>query len=248
MITVSIVSHGHGDMVSRLTEQLLRLPEISHVILTLNISETLNLPDDTRVQVIENKTPKGFGANHNAAFKRCDTDFYCVVNPDIELTENPFPVLLAALVQHPAALVAPRVVSPEGTPEDSWRHFPSPLDLLLKAFSRYDGTYPDAEVTERFAPDWIAGMFLLFQSKEFAAVNGFDERFFLYYEDVDLCARLRRAQRGLIGCSSVQVVHKAQRASWSSWRYRHYHLTSIARYFSRDWRRLFPTLLRGLDP
>jgi N-acetylglucosaminyl-diphospho-decaprenol L-rhamnosyltransferase len=91
-------------------------------------------------------------------------------------------------------------------------------------------------------------MFLLFQSKEFAAVNGFDERFFLYYEDVDLCARLRRAQRGLIGCSSVQVVHKAQRASWSSWRYRHYHLTSIARYFSRDWRRLFPTLLRGLDP
>jgi GT2 family glycosyltransferase len=79
-------------------------------------------------------------------------------------------------------------------------------------------------------------------TEQFLSLDGFDEGFFLYYEDVDICARLQAG--GIIGCTDAQVVHKAQRASWHSWRYRRYHLTSIARYFSRDWRRCFPATLR----
>ena len=244
MITVSVVSHGHGAMVTHLSARLLELPEVAHLIVTLNIDEVLDLPNDPRLELVRNAVPKGFGANHNAAFTRCETEQYCVVNPDIELPENPFPVLVLSLNAPLNALAAPLVLGTSGQIEDSWRRFPSPLSLVLKAFFRDDGTYPDAHKSEFFAPDWTAGMFLLFKASDYAQIGGFDERFFLYYEDVDICARLHAAERGIIGCTRVQVVHKAQRASWQSWHYRRYHLTSLTRYFSRSWRRIFPAALR----
>lgn len=244
MITVSVISHGHGSMVTRLTAQLLTLPEVARVIVTLNIEEALALPEDPRVQIIRNTSPVGFGKNHNTAFALCKTRFYCVVNPDIELMQNPFPALTEILQDPAVALTAPLVCGAAGQIEDSWRKFPSPLGLVLKAFLQRDGAYPDTAQSERFAPDWIAGMFLLFKTQDYATVSGFDESFFLYYEDVDICVRLHAADRAIIGCTSAQVVHKAQRDSWHSWRYRRYHLTSITRYFSRDWRRVYPALLR----
>lgn len=245
MITLSIVSHGHGDMVARLTEQCLLLPEVSRVIVTLNIKEHLELPSgDARLLVLHNAAPKGFGANHNAAFASCETPFYCVVNPDIELQQNPFAILIAALKDPSTALAAPLVCSAQGEIEDSWRIFPSPFNLALKVLSRSDGTYADASKSAHFSPDWTAGMFLLFKAEDYAALKGFDEGFFLYYEDVDICARLHRAGRNITGCSDAKVIHHAQRASWHSWTYRRYHLMSILRYFSRDLRRLMPSLLR----
>lgn len=244
MLTVSVVSHGHGAMVAHLCGQLLALPELAQLIVTLNIEEPLELPQDARIEVLRNEHPKGFGANHNAAFAHCKTDMYCVVNPDIELPENPFPALLAALEDPSIALAAPVVLGASGGVEDSWRRFPSPFDLLLKALGRHDGTYSDVPSTGRFDPDWVAGMFLLFKAQDYAALGGFDERFFLYYEDVDICARLRTAKRGIAGCTEARIVHKAQRASWQNWRYRRYHLTSITRYFSRGWQRIFPATLR----
>ena len=244
MITVSIVSHGHGAMVAHLTEQFLSLPEVSQIIVTLNIDEPMELPRDGRIQMLRNETPKGFGANHNAAFELCKSDFYCVVNPDIELLENPFPVLVRALEDPAMALAAPLVLDAQGQIEDSWRRFPSPLSLGLKAFTRHKGTYSNATSAEYFRPDWTAGMFLLFGARDYVALGGFDEGFFLYYEDVDLCARLHRKRRGIIACTQAQVVHKAQRASWHSLEYRRYHLASIARYFRSDLRRLFPAMMR----
>lgn len=243
MVTVSIVSHGHGAMVARLCQQMLRLPDVAHLIVTLNIDEVLDLPDDARIELLRNASPRGFGANHNAAFALCKTLRFCVVNPDIELLEDPFPALLAALEDPSIALAAPLVVDGAGQIEDSWRRFPEPLGLFLKAVAGRRGTYADPPESGVFAPDWVAGMFMLFDATGFAAVNGFDDGFFLYYEDVDICARLRSQNRGIAGCAEARVIHKAQRASWQSWRYRRYHLASMARYFTRDWRRVFPSAL-----
>ncbi|MCS3744343.1 glycosyltransferase [Rhizobium sp. BK661] len=244
MITVSVVSHGHGHMVARLAEQLLTLPQVSCVVVTLNIEETLDLPREPRLRVVRNTAPRGFGANHNAAFELCKTPFYCVANPDIELRLDPFPALLQALNDPSAAVAAPLVLGPEGQIEDSWRRFPSPLDLGLKLFSFHRGTYPEAVRYSTFEPDWVGGMFLLFKSKEYLTLRGFDQEFFLYYEDVDICARIRGNGQKVVGSTEAEVVHRAQRASWRHWGYFSYHLASILRYFTRDWRRVFPAVLR----
>lgn len=238
MIAVSIVSHGHGLMVNKLVATLLECPEVSHIILTRNVPEKLDIPQSLRVQLIDNAVPQGFGANHNAAFSVCEHPFFCLLNPDVELPNNPFPVLLKSLNDNNAALVAPLVVSPDGRIEDSIRHFPTIRSLLVKSFGGGDGRYPVFPGHPDFYPEWVAGMFMLFRSVDFAQLQGFDEAFFLYYEDVDIC--VRAWQRGLkvAACPGGSVVHDARRDSRHSLRHGRWHLTSMVRYLWKHWGRL----------
>lgn len=99
MITISIVSHGHGEMVSRLLRQLLTCPEVSQIIVTWNIPEPIPSFKRGIIQYIENIAPKGFGANHNAAFMQCNQNYFCPLNPDVQLVTNPFPELLRSMAQ-----------------------------------------------------------------------------------------------------------------------------------------------------
>ena len=106
-VTISVVSHGHGQMVVQLLEQLLIFPEVAQIVLTCNIPEVLDIPSDIRIVVIKNNSPRGFSANHNAAFALCESPYFCPLNPDIEFTTNPFRPLLEALHSYRAALVVP---------------------------------------------------------------------------------------------------------------------------------------------
>ena len=86
---------------------------------------------------------------------------------------------------------------------------------------------------EAFRPDWAAGMFMLFRSDAFRRVNGFDENYHLYYEDVDICARLRAAGLCVVVDPRAQVVHFGGRRSHREMRYLRWHLASMMRFFSR---------------
>lgn len=238
MITISLVSHGHGNMVVKLISQLLECPEVSQIILTQNIAETIELPPIDKLEVIVNTVQAGFGANHNAAFKRCASPFFCVLNPDIILQKNPFPLLLEFLDNHNAVLAAPLVVSSDGKPEDSIRAFPTPLSLLIKASGGPDGRYQIDKKRGPLYPDWVAGMFMVFNSDQFRKLGGFDEGYFLYYEDVDICARIWKNGGKIIACPIVSVVHAAQRESHRNIRYLSWHLASMLRFFTKHLGRL----------
>lgn len=231
MISVSIVSHGHGDMVSRLVAQLQACPEVGQIIVTRNVPEALNVPGAT---IVDNPEPKGFGANHNAAFKLCDQPYWCVLNPDIELIGNPFPILLG-LLQHDRRLgmVAPLVRNPGGQIEDSVRRFPTVFSIMAKVLGVSEGRHPIDSSAEIVFPDWVAGMFMLYSSEAYEKLGGFDERYFLYYEDVDICARAWRARIGIAVATSVAVVHDARRTSHRNLRYLRWHLSSMLRFLLR---------------
>lgn len=234
MIAVSIVSHGHGAMVAKLVEQVLACPQVGQVIVTYNISEAHLVPPDERIEVIVNSSAKGFGANHNAAYQRAREPFWCVLNPDIELTGNPFPVLLEALRNDAVALVAPLIVNPEGAVEDSIRYFPTLVSLAEKFFGRDRSRYEVAVGGSDISPDWVAGMFMLFRAPAFAGLNGFDERYFLYYEDVDICWRVWLAGLRVVACPTASAIHDARRASRVSWRHRRWHLASMLRFLLKS--------------
>ena len=115
-VTVSIVSHGHGALVSPLLADLATHcgPGIS-VILTLNIPESLTVGDGAypfELKLIRNEAPKGFGANHNAAFARGKSPFFCVANPDVRLKSDPFPALMKAFNGDRIAVAGPLVRAP----------------------------------------------------------------------------------------------------------------------------------------
>ena len=229
-VAVSIVSHGHGMMVSRLIRQLQACPQVTQIILTLNVPEPELETQRGDVEVILNLTPKGFGANHNSAFLRSRAQYWCVINPDVEIDINPFVYLLPPLGTSGVDLVAPAVKSPSGKYEDSIRCFPSFFSILRKVLTGFTGAYTYTNTSDNFLSEWVAGMFMLFKSDTFLAIQGFDERYFLYYEDIDICVRLWKAGFKVLACPTVSVTHDARRASHANWRHRRWHIASMLRY------------------
>jgi GT2 family glycosyltransferase len=233
-ITLSVVSHAQNWLVNALLADLAQLREHElSIVVTQNVPDRDALTAPPGAEIIVNERPKGFGANHNAAFQRCRTPYFCVVNPDVRLNMDPFPPLLSALeAQGKAGVAGPQVCDPDGHTEDSARRFPTVLRLLGKLVpGRRGPDYP--AVGGPAAVDWVAGMFMLFHSDAFRAAGGFDERFFLYYEDVDLCRRLRERGLATVFHPGACVVHDARRASRRNPRLMAIHAASAARYLTR---------------
>jgi len=232
-VCVSVVSHLQSRLVKGLLDDLAaHCRDTVWVVLTLNVEESL--PFETGdfgypIELVRNRSARGFGANHNAAFRLCHGRAFGVLNPDIRLAADPFPALIEELERTGTGVVAPRIVDPAGRTEDSARRFPTLSGLAAKALGRAHAL--DYEIgSTPFSPDWVAGMFMLFRHDAFRAVAGFDERYFLYYEDVDICARLRAADYDVRLVPAVSAVHDARRASRSHWRHRAWHLRSVLRY------------------
>src|SRR5262245_37262762 len=124
-ITVSVVSHAQATLVEKLVADLAALSRRGlQIVLTLNVPEELpSLPSSVAVDLIRNPSPKGFGANHNAAFRLAKGELFCVVNPDIRLDADPFGPLAAELAEPKVGVAAPLVVNANGELEDSARRF-----------------------------------------------------------------------------------------------------------------------------
>lgn len=233
MISISIVSHGQFELARNLLDDLERFCQNFdfELILTLNLPEQVQVDDYYfPIIIIKNSNPNGFGENHNAAFKVAKGEFFCVVNPDVRLTSNLFVELMKFHLENNPGISAPVVTNPNGEIEDSARSFPSPISILSKALGV--SAYLKERHTEfQYQPDWVAGMFMLFKSNVFEDVGGFDERYFLYYEDVDICARLNLKGKHVLVCPTVNVIHDAQRASHKNLKYLRWHVTSMLRFF-----------------
>ncbi len=234
-ISISVVSHDQVGLVKNLFNDIDAFCQESSIelILTLNLKEALPFVKNEfsfPINVIRNTSPLGFAANHNRAFARSTGQFFCVINPDIRLKDNPLPVLLSNLQDSTVGLAAPLVVSSTGAIEDSARVFPTPFKIICKAFGGCkSGDY--LIKGEPIYPDWVGGMFMLFPRETYEKLHGFNERFFLYYEDVDLCARLRLLGYQVVLCPSAKVIHDAQRSSHTNFKYLSWHIASMLRFF-----------------
>ena len=240
LISVSIVSHGHAVLVAQLFDDLREhKPAGIEIILTLNLEEALPFDSDSfpfSVKTIRNASPRGFAANHNAAFKLANGEFFCVLNPDIRVTADPFLALVTELRDPVVGAVAPLILDADGSIEDSARPFPTLSSLVCKALGAEPKRYYEIG-DESISPDWVGGMFMLLRKDAFAAVDGFDARYHLYYEDVDLCARLRLAGYDIRLVPSASAVHLARRQSRRDLRYSLWHLSSMIRYILSGTRR-----------
>ena len=235
LVSLSIVSHGHGPLVHDLLGDIARYCRGIEVLLTVNVPERFPFEPTSfgfPLRLVANDRPRGFGANQNAAFRLARGRFFCVLNPDVRLESDPFPALTRALADDQVGVAAPVVLSPGGEIEDSARKYPTPLSVARKAFSRRPAL--DYHVgREPFSPDWVGGMFMLFRREVFERAGGFDERYFLYYEDVDLCRRLARLGYRAELVPAARVVHNARRRSrGGDVRHSLWHLSSMLRYFT----------------
>jgi len=235
-VHLSIVSHGQSRLASGLLADIAR--HCAHGNLTITVLS--NIPEEApavppalsgKVTCATNEAPAGFGANHNKVFAGCAAPFFCVLNPDLRLTSDPFSALLAAFADPQVAFAAPAALDPQGAIQDNARELPTPWSIASKFWSAPRG--PDYPVDGGAVnPDWVSGFFMLCRSSAFRELGGFDERYFLYYEDIDLCTRARLAGWKNAWLPGVTVVHDARRRSHRDAKYLLWHLRSITRFFS----------------
>jgi N-acetylglucosaminyl-diphospho-decaprenol L-rhamnosyltransferase len=236
-VTLSIVSHGHGAMVVDLLSdiQALHWPRDAYEVLL-----TLNMPEDSRLfspfqstlplHITTNTEAKGFGANHNAAFARSRGDAFAVVNPDVRLPRLDLNAWLAPLGQDQVAVCAPLARDSQGQLQDNARRFPTLWSLARRVLTGVRQPSYDPHTGPQHI-DWAAGYFLLLHREAFEQVDGFDEAYFMYMEDVDLARRLSRHGWKVLWDTTTHIIHDSQRASHRQWRHLGWHVRGAVRYF-----------------
>ena len=235
-VSLSIVSHGQFDIVSQLLEDLERFRFfIREIILTINIPEVIDIQAfENNIQVCMNRSPKGFGENHNRAFEASSGEFFVVLNPDLRIRNFEFPLFLEKLSAGNVGVITPIVENCSGEREDHVRPFPTVSQLLRRCsrllFPRLCQVEGQPEPLSSF---WVAGMFMGFNGSVFRDVGGFDQRYFMYLEDVDICAELRVAGYEIAIDYDNRVTHDARRGSRRNVRLFLIHCFSYLKYFKK---------------
>lgn len=235
LVSLSVVSHGQSELIKFLFADLNKLtPYNFEVIVTINFPENESVYEGHpfSVKIIRNSIPKGFGANHNAAFNKSIGQFFSIVNPDIRIPVLDLAALVGQFRNMKVGAIAPVILSAKGCVEDNARRFPTFIKLTRRFLLGSRG--PDYKwTTSPIEVDWLAGMFVIFRPTAFKALDGFDEkRFFMYFEDVDICARLWRSGWTVLLSPQASVVHCAQRASHRDIKHMRWHVTSAVRYLT----------------
>jgi len=249
-LSVVIVSHGHEAMLPDCVASLdAALAGVNAEILVID-----NLPDGGAaaalaghpVKVVTNRLPLGFAANLNAGARATNGRCLMFLNPDTCHREGQLADALAFLEGNPAiGLLGCRLVNSDGTPQQGFRRFPSPAVTLARGLSAdrwpwrprwyREALMEQASSEAPFQADWVFGAFMLVRRADFERSGGMDEGFRLYYEDVDLAWRLRRAGLQCWVFPSIAFVHEHQRSSarrpfsrtWC------WHVGSALRYFAK---------------
>ena len=187
----------------------------------------------------------GYGRAHNFAI-RCGlalgSDYHLVLNPDIHFSPDVLPAMLHYMeANREVGLLSPRVKYPNGHPQHLCKLLPTPLDLLIRRFCpplhRLTGRLAQYELHHSgydriMDVPALSGCFMLIRASVLRDVGGFDERFFLYFEDVDLTRRIGGVARTLY-FPHVSIVHDYGKGSYKSVRLTLCHTLSAIRYFNK---------------
>ncbi len=162
----------------------------------------------------------GFGAANNVALRRLDTPFVLLLNSDTLVGAGAVDALLDRLVASGAAAAGPRLIDGQGRPEISFGRMLSPwAELVQKTWlrlARSAGGWAQQAVARHVSRerdvDWVTGACLLLRREPAQAAGFFDERYFMYEEDVDLCAALRSRGGRVLFTPRAEVVHRRGRS------------------------------------
>lgn len=180
------------------------------------------------VSVVLNAENVGFARGVNAGVRRTSAPIVLVMNPDCRLLSGAVAALRRALNTHPdCAIAGPRILDPDGTLQGSARGDPDIWTGLFGRRQLLGRVLPWASVSRRNVVaddavksgvdsvdvDWVSGACMLIRREAFEAVGGFDERYFMYWEDADLCRRLRHAGHRVRYVPPATAVHRVGHSS-----------------------------------
>lgn len=253
-VDVVVVSFNSGERLRACVERLSHEPLIQ-VIVVDNASndDSRGVVADLPLRVVALERNVGFGAGCNVGWRTLGADVVLFLNPDAQISPDNVFRLADILQQSSAGAIAPRIVNEAGELEWSLRRFPKIRSVYGQALLAHhlfpkadwvDEVIRDPERYEREAPcDWASGACLLVRRDLLERIGGFDEDFFMYCEDVDLCRRLWDLGQSVVYTPSVVCTH-AGGASAPRWRLLHVLARSRIHYAQKHFGRMGATVYR----
>ncbi|UPA23150.1 glycosyltransferase family 2 protein [Candidatus Peribacteria bacterium] len=156
------------------------------------------LSDMPGVRILESAENIGYGNGNAIGLKQATSPYVLIINPDNELQPDALEIMFKEMEAHPdIGIVAPKLVHEDGTIRDSARAFPTLSDTVIKRtfLARHFHNRMDRYLQRKNDPntardvDWVVGACMLIRHDLLAQIGGFDPRFFLFFEDMDLCRR-----------------------------------------------------------
>lgn len=244
MIIASIVIYKHEQKdVMPTIESLFRIKAIDKIVLVDNSRDCdwANSLNDSRVDYLKSDGNYGFGFGHNLAIKKYanQCQYFLICNPDIRFEVSEFDKFLNFVKNQDEGLFLPKIVYENGENQYGARLLPSPFDLFARRFSPKLAQVLDKRyLLKDFAMDkpifvpYLSGCFMLFKSEVLISLGGFDERFFMYMEDIDLSRRCA-SKFGNLYYPDASIVHKHEKGSAKDFKLLKAHITSSLQYFNK---------------
>jgi len=220
-LAVVIVNFNTGDWLARCLASIesARGDVATDVVVVDNASNdgSADAAEAAGARLIRNATNRFLSPAWNQGANETDAPYLLFLNPDTEWFTGTLSDLVAVARAHPrAGIVGPMLRNPDGTAYPSGRRFPSLLNAVGHAFvspitranpftRRYEMDGWDR--TSEREVDWVSGACMLFPRTAFEEMHGFDERFPLYAEELDIATRLRGAGWSVVFTPDVEVIH-----------------------------------------
>ena len=202
-VTAILVTYNSAAVVAKALESLMGQPDIGSVMVVDNASgdgtRELIRGDFPNVELIENPKNEGFGRANNMALARVATPYALLVNPDAVVKEGALAALLAAAKNYPdAAILAPLLYDESGMLHRSYKR-----GIFAREKKRDDYVAPSGNACAEFLSGavWVLNMRLM------KDIGFFDPNIFLYYEDDDICLRVRERGYGLVLVHGAEAIH-----------------------------------------
>jgi N-acetylglucosaminyl-diphospho-decaprenol L-rhamnosyltransferase len=200
-VTAVVVTHDSAAVLPDCLAALAREHVPALVVDNASGDGSARIAEAAGARVLRNARNEGYGRANDRGIREARGDFALVVNPDVTLRPGCADALLAAAERYPdAALLAPRIVEPDG------RLFYQPRSLLAPYLTNPSGRRlpPDGDACAPF----LSGACLLVRRAAYLALGGFDPNIFLFYEDDDLCRRAAEAGHALVHVHGAEALHR----------------------------------------
>ena len=259
MLTVSIVTHNSDLVVLKnlltslvvANSKLTAVNRISELIIIDNSNQPLSIGDTCKpilekfnsVTLLHSKTNMGYGRAHNMAINKCHSTFHLLLNPDVLLHCDALKNGIAFLEEQPGIVaVSPCAVNGQNRQLYLAKKFPSLFVLLLRSLGvnwlnkcfagiyRDYEYYPERNSSKIFEAELVSGCFILCRTDVLKSVQGFDEKYFLYFEDFALSIKLREIGK-ISYLSSMKIQHFGGEASRKGLKHIYYFLSSAFKFY-----------------
>lgn len=249
ILTGSIVLYKNGDAVKTTIRDFLET-DLPVKLFLIDNSPTDRLKytlesfiKDERVEYHFNNANPGFGAGHNLALKKAVqlSRYHLVLNPDVSFDKEVLTTLVAYMERNVnVGLVTPKIFYPNGELQYACKLLPTPADLIFRRFlppifsARRNEKFEmhDSGYNSEMEVPYLSGCFMFLRTSVIQKIGFFDERFFMYPEDIDLTRRIHMVFKTMY-YPNVHIIHQHGKESYRSLKMLVIHVVNMIRYFNK---------------